>query len=135
MQCSPSLLCHPRNTVAELTSSGAGRCPRQVIIISDGSLGVGESSLRQLVAGSRLHLPFSFPCRLDVVLLGERAELERRGAPAAFQRLVELSGGEGAVHTPEPPLSAKVRTDRGRDTEECWHVSWCLKVQLKVLFC
>ena len=79
-----------------------------MIIISDGSLGVGDSSLRQLVAGSRLPLPFSFPCRLDVVLLGERAELERRGAPAAFQRLVELSGGEGAVHTPEPPLSTKV---------------------------
>ena len=79
-----------------------------MIIISDGSLGVGGSSLRQLVSGSQLHLPFSFPCRLDVVLLGERAELERRGAPAAFQRLVELTGGEGAVHTPEPPLSAKV---------------------------
>ncbi|XP_043221562.1 integrator complex subunit 14-like [Amphibalanus amphitrite] len=102
--CVETALLGVKAVVAEEWGSGTA-C--QVIIISDGSLGVGDSSLRQLVAGSRLHLPFLFPCRLDVVLLGERAELERRGAPAAFQRLVELSGGEGAVHTPEPPLSAK----------------------------
>ncbi|XP_037086232.1 integrator complex subunit 14-like [Pollicipes pollicipes] len=102
--CVETALLGVNAVVAEEWGSGTA-C--QVIIITDGSMGVGESSLRHLSAGGRLPLPFSFPCRLDVVLLGERAELERRGAPAAFQRLVELSGGEGAVHTPEPPLSAK----------------------------
>lgn len=83
--------------------------PCHVIIVSDGSCGVTDSSLKHLIdRNASLHrppLPFAFPGKLSALIVANPNEPQLCHNLQLFKRLTDLAGGDGAVHTPEGALS------------------------------
>lgn len=85
----------------------------QVVLVTDGCMGIGKGSLRQSLAslGQRgddraFPLPFPFPSKLYVMCIATLEELAQ-GSLENLQWLVDRNGGHGKVFYMEGPLSTK----------------------------
>merc|ERR1712013_516063 len=74
---------------------------QNIILITDGTIGVGEGSLRDLIASSDRKFPylFSFPCHLSVVCLSP--EVENGESRAHFEQLIQLNHNKGEFLAPD----------------------------------
>lgn len=89
----------------------------QVILITDGSVGFGPKSLRHSlqtwdqrdssVPEEKFPLPFPFPCKLHVVLIGNPNDAELKNSLPLFEKLIEINGQGGEVFVPDSALSLK----------------------------
>ncbi len=87
---------------------------RQVVLVTDGSAGLNVLSLSRRLLGTGvgqggcrptieepLPLPFPFPVKLHIVALAGSEEPCLTQSLPLYHKLVELSGGDGGVATPE----------------------------------
>ncbi|XP_061414019.1 integrator complex subunit 14-like isoform X1 [Lethenteron reissneri] len=89
--------------------------PCQVIVVTDGCLGVGRGTLRHSLATlgartdeeGRFPLPFPFPARLYVMCLATVDELQSIGALERLEKLIELNNGSGQIVAVEGQLLLK----------------------------
>ncbi|XP_057691751.1 integrator complex subunit 14 isoform X2 [Corythoichthys intestinalis] len=86
-------------------------CPCQVVLVTDGSLGIGKGSLRHSLQSLRhrgdekkFPLPFPFPTKMFIMCVANTDELQATGALDKWEELLSLSGGDGQVFTVEGPL-------------------------------
>ncbi|KAJ8304198.1 hypothetical protein KUTeg_017781, partial [Tegillarca granosa] len=85
--------------------------------VTDGSVGFGPKSLRHSlqtwdqrdssVAEEKFPLPFPFPCKLHVILIGNPNDPELKSSLPLFEKLVEINGQGGEVFVPDSALSLK----------------------------
>ena len=79
-------------------------------MLTDGSVGMGPNSLSACLSlDSSSPLPFPFPATLHVVCLASPEEHGVSQATAMYQRLIDISGAQGAVHLPDLNLTPKVQ--------------------------
>uniref|UniRef100_A0A8C2B3U1 Integrator complex subunit 14 n=1 Tax=Cyprinus carpio TaxID=7962 RepID=A0A8C2B3U1_CYPCA len=89
-------------------------CPCQVVLVTDGALGIGRGSLRhslqtvkQRVDDKKFPLPFPFPSKLYVMCIANAEELQATDSMDNLEQLINLNGGEGQIYTMEGPLCLK----------------------------
>ncbi|XP_071354331.1 integrator complex subunit 14 [Trachinotus anak] len=89
-------------------------CPCQVMLITDGSLGIGKGSLRHSLQtlkqrgdDKKFPLPFPFPTKLFIMCIANAEELQMTDAMDNLEELLRLSGGDGQIFTVEGPLCMK----------------------------
>uniref|UniRef100_A0A4W4HDL3 Integrator complex subunit 14 n=1 Tax=Electrophorus electricus TaxID=8005 RepID=A0A4W4HDL3_ELEEL len=89
-------------------------CPCQLVLVTDGALGIGRGSLRHSLAtlkqrgeDKKFPLPFPFPCKLYIMCISNAEELQTTDAMDNLEQLLILSGGEGQIFTMEGPLCLK----------------------------
>ncbi|MCJ8733312.1 hypothetical protein PDJAM_G00221820 [Pangasius djambal] len=89
-------------------------CPCQVVLVTDGALGIGRGSLRHSLAtlkqrgeDKKFPLPFPFPSKLYIVCIANAEELQATDAMDNLEQLLTLSGGEGQIFTMDGPLCLK----------------------------
>ncbi|XP_069692439.1 integrator complex subunit 14 [Periplaneta americana] len=88
--------------------------PCQVVLVTDGSPGVGPMSLKhslstlaQRDSASPFPLPFSFPSKLSVMCVASTDDAGLQQGLPLYHKLAELAGSDSAVLVPEGPLSLK----------------------------
>ncbi|XP_039348453.1 integrator complex subunit 14 isoform X2 [Mauremys reevesii] len=86
----------------------------QVVLVTDGCLGIGRGSLRHSLAtcnqrneSSRFPLPFPFPSKLYIMCMANLDELQSSDSLDCLERLVDLNNGEGQIFTIDGPLCLK----------------------------
>ncbi|XP_016320917.1 von Willebrand factor A domain-containing protein 9 [Sinocyclocheilus anshuiensis] len=89
-------------------------CPCQVVLVTDGALGIGRGSLRhslqtvkQRMEDKKFPLPFPFPSKLYVMCIANAEELQATDSMDNLEQLIHLNGGEGQIYTMEGPLCLK----------------------------
>uniref|UniRef100_A0A673YKZ3 Integrator complex subunit 14 n=1 Tax=Salmo trutta TaxID=8032 RepID=A0A673YKZ3_SALTR len=89
-------------------------CPTQVVLVTDGSLGIGKGSLRnslQTLKGrpedKKFPLPFPFPAKLFVMCIANAEELQMTDTMHNLVQLLQLNGGDGQIFTMEGQLCLK----------------------------
>ncbi|XP_044050138.1 integrator complex subunit 14 isoform X1 [Siniperca chuatsi] len=89
-------------------------CPCQVVLVTDGSLGIGKGSLRHSLQtlkqrgdDKKFPLPFPFPTKLFIMCVANAEELQMTDAMDNLEELLRLSGGDGQIFTMEGPLCMK----------------------------
>ncbi|KAK6309428.1 hypothetical protein J4Q44_G00208910 [Coregonus suidteri] len=89
-------------------------CPTQVVLVTDGSLGIGKGSLRhslQTLKGrpedKKFPLPFPFPAKLFVMCIANAEELQMTDTMDNLDQLLQLNGGDGQIFTMEGQLCLK----------------------------
>ncbi|CAL1595818.1 unnamed protein product [Knipowitschia caucasica] len=89
-------------------------CPCQMVLVTDGSLGIGKGSLRHslqtlkhLGEDKKFPLPFPFPTKLYVMCVANAEELQMTDAMENLDELLRLSGGDGQIFTVDGPLCMK----------------------------
>ncbi|XP_028814755.1 integrator complex subunit 14 isoform X1 [Denticeps clupeoides] len=89
-------------------------CPCQVVLVTDGALGIGRGSLRhslhtlkQRVEDKKFPLPFPFPAKMFIMCIANVEELQSTDAMDNLEQLIGLNGGEGQIFTMEGPLCLK----------------------------
>uniref|UniRef100_A0A3Q3VXB8 Integrator complex subunit 14 n=1 Tax=Mola mola TaxID=94237 RepID=A0A3Q3VXB8_MOLML len=89
-------------------------CPCQVVLVTDGSLGIGKGSLRHSLQTlkqrgdeKKFPLPFPFPCKLYIMCVANAEELQMSDAMDNLEELLRLSGGDGQIFTVEGTLCMK----------------------------
>ncbi|XP_020486973.2 integrator complex subunit 14 [Labrus bergylta] len=89
-------------------------CPCQVVLVTDGSLGIGKGSLRYSLQTLKLRgddkkfpLPFPFPTKLFIMCVANAEELQMTDAMDNLEELLQLSGGDGQIFTMDGPLCMK----------------------------
>ncbi|XP_048887206.1 integrator complex subunit 14 isoform X2 [Brienomyrus brachyistius] len=109
--CLESALQGVSNIVQQEWGSG---CPCQVVLVTDGSLGIGRGSLRHSLQtikqrgdDKKFPLPFLFPSKLYVMCIASAEELQYGDALENLEQLLNLNGGEGQIFTMEGPLCLK----------------------------
>ncbi|KAK7501745.1 hypothetical protein BaRGS_00007176 [Batillaria attramentaria] len=101
------------STVVTEEWGNAASC--QVILVTDGSTGMGIGSLRNSLqtrtqrdsADAPFPLPFTFPSKLHVVCVSNPGDADLKAALPMYQQLIEINGQGGEVHLPDGPLSFK----------------------------
>ncbi|GLH02323.1 Integrator complex subunit 14 [Gryllus bimaculatus] len=88
--------------------------PCQVVLITDGSVGVGPMSLKHSLntlnrrdPSNPFPLPFSFPCKLSVMCISPPDDSGLLLGLPYYHKLVELAGLDSSVHIPEGMLTVK----------------------------
>ncbi|XP_009948128.1 PREDICTED: von Willebrand factor A domain-containing protein 9 isoform X2 [Leptosomus discolor] len=88
--------------------------PCQVVLVTDGCLGIGRGSLRHSLAthsqrseSNRFPLPFPFPSKLYVMCMANLEELQSTDSLDCLERLIDLNNGEGQIFTIDGPLCLK----------------------------
>ncbi|KAF2361295.1 Reverse transcriptase domain [Trinorchestia longiramus] len=88
--------------------------PCQLLVITDGTAGVGQSGFLRSLSGPRaaqnFPLPFTVPATLDIVCLASADDPALLWSLPLYQRYVELNG-HGSVHVPQGKLSKKSARD------------------------
>ncbi|XP_012706758.1 integrator complex subunit 14 isoform X2 [Fundulus heteroclitus] len=89
-------------------------CPCQVVLVTDGSLGIGKGSLRQSLQSlkhrgddKKFPLPFPFPTKLFIMCVANAEELQMTDAMENLEELLRLSGGDGQIFTVDGLLCMK----------------------------
>lgn len=89
-------------------------CPCQVVLVTDGSLGIGKGSLRhslqtltQRGEDRKFPLPFPFPAKLYIMCIANAEELQSTDTMDHLGQLLSLNGGGGQIFTMEGPLCLK----------------------------
>ncbi|KAG5273526.1 hypothetical protein AALO_G00152350 [Alosa alosa] len=92
---------------------GSG-CPCQVVLVTDGSLGIGRGSLRHSLQtlkqrrdDKKFPLPFPFPSKLFIMCIANAEELQETDAMDNLEQLISLNEGDGQIFTMEGPLCLK----------------------------
>ncbi|XP_049787030.1 integrator complex subunit 14 [Schistocerca cancellata] len=95
-----------------ILSEWGSATPCQVVLVTDGSPGVGPLSLKHSLStlGQRdfatpFPLPFSFPCKLSVMCIAPPDDPSLQLGLPLYSRLVELAGLDSCVHVPEAALT------------------------------
>ncbi|KAK3098993.1 hypothetical protein FSP39_025008 [Pinctada imbricata] len=91
--------------------------PSQVILITDGSVGYGQKSLKHsletwdqrdpTVIEDKFPLPFRFPSNLHVVVVGNPNDADVKTAIPLYEKLIEINGQGGELFLPDSNLSLK----------------------------
>lgn len=88
--------------------------PCQVVLVTDGSLGIGRGSLRhslltvnQRSESNRFPLPFPFPSKLYIMCMANAEELQNSDSLDCLERLIELNNSEGQIFSIDGPLCLK----------------------------
>ncbi|KAL0968884.1 hypothetical protein UPYG_G00273150 [Umbra pygmaea] len=89
-------------------------CPTQVVLVTDGSLGIGAGSLRHSLQtlkprpeDKKFPLPFPFPAKLFVMCIATMEELQVTDSMDNLEKLLQLNGGDGQIFTMEGQLCLK----------------------------
>jgi hypothetical protein len=84
----------------------------QIILITDGSTGLGPMSLKesfatinQRSATNPFPVPFSFPAKLHIVCVAPPTDPNLVKSKPLYQRLVDLTGYDGSISVPDNPLN------------------------------
>lgn len=94
---------------------GAG-VPCQILLVTDGSTGIGSSSLKSTIEkylsvkdneDPTFPLPFPFPCKLHVICISNPSSPSLQVSLPLYQKLIDINAGGGQVFVPEGPLSFK----------------------------
>ncbi|XP_019502815.1 PREDICTED: von Willebrand factor A domain-containing protein 9 [Hipposideros armiger] len=87
---------------------------KQVVLVTDGCLGIGRGSLRHSLAthsqrseSNRFPLPFPFPSKLYIMCMANLEELQSTDSLDCLERLIDLNNGEGQIFTIDGPLCLK----------------------------
>ncbi|XP_071965824.1 integrator complex subunit 14-like isoform X2 [Antedon mediterranea] len=81
----------------------------QVVMITDGNVGVGQGSLKYSLHNysksdnRSFPLPFNFPAKLNIVLISSIPELQQKNTLSMFQKLVDINK-TGEVYVTDTPL-------------------------------
>uniref|UniRef100_A0A8C6LIJ5 Integrator complex subunit 14 n=1 Tax=Nothobranchius furzeri TaxID=105023 RepID=A0A8C6LIJ5_NOTFU len=109
--CIESALNGVNNVVQQEWGNG---CPCQVVLVTDGSLGIGKGSLRhslqtlkQREEDKKFPLPFPFPTKMFILCVANAEELQATDAMENLEELLRLSGGDGQIFTVDGPLCMK----------------------------
>ncbi|KAK6179916.1 hypothetical protein SNE40_012164 [Patella caerulea] len=91
--------------------------PCQVILITDGSPGIGQGSLKNFLLSysqndaktnnAKSPLPFKFPCKLHVVCIASGSDPDFKNSLSMYEKMIEINGQGGEVFYPESTLSLK----------------------------
>ncbi|XP_069480343.1 integrator complex subunit 14 [Ambystoma mexicanum] len=91
-----------------------GVVPCQIVLVTDGCLGIGRGSLRHSLAtlgqrtdSNRFPLPFPFPSKLYIMCMANLEELQSTDALDCLEQLIDLNNGEGQIFTIDGPLCLK----------------------------
>uniref|UniRef100_A0A8C4DUH4 von Willebrand factor A domain-containing protein 9 n=1 Tax=Dicentrarchus labrax TaxID=13489 RepID=A0A8C4DUH4_DICLA len=86
----------------------------QMVMVTDGSLGIGKGSLRHSLQtlkqrgdDKKFPLPFPFPTKLFIMCVANAEELQMTDAMDNLEELLRLSGGDGQIFTMEGALCMK----------------------------
>ncbi|CAG2223853.1 Integrator complex subunit 14 [Mytilus edulis] len=89
----------------------------QVILVTDGSIGVGQKSLKNSlqnwdqrdpkVPEDQFPLPFPFPCKLHIAIVGNPNDADIKSSMPYFEKLIEINGQGGEIFTPDNILNLK----------------------------
>lgn len=89
----------------------------QVILVTDGSIGVAQKSLKNSlqnwdqrdpkVPEEQFPLPFPFPCKLHVVIVGNPNDADVKHSLPYFEKLIEINGQGGEIFMPDNVLNLK----------------------------
>uniref|UniRef100_A0A3B3XVH6 Integrator complex subunit 14 n=1 Tax=Poecilia mexicana TaxID=48701 RepID=A0A3B3XVH6_9TELE len=89
-------------------------CPCQVVLVTDGSLGIGKGSLRHSLQtlkhrgdDKKFPLPYPFPTKMFILCIANAEELQMTDAMENLEELLRLSGGDGQIFTVDGPLCMK----------------------------
>uniref|UniRef100_A0A674N022 Integrator complex subunit 14 n=1 Tax=Takifugu rubripes TaxID=31033 RepID=A0A674N022_TAKRU len=89
-------------------------CPCQVVLVTDGSLGIGKGSLRHSLQtlnhrgdAKKFPLPFPFPTKLYIMCVANAEELQMSDTMNNLEELLHLSGGDGQIFTVDGALCMK----------------------------
>ena len=82
---------------------------QQVVLITDGSLGIGQGSLKeslrlQSLGEEKTLKPFSFLCKLHVICIANPDDQKLRDVLPLYEQLIGHLAGCGEVFTPDGPL-------------------------------
>lgn len=103
----------------------------QVIIITDGRVGIGHHSFKKRLSSLRQRdkasdesspLPFPFPSKLHVLCIEDPTEPNLADSVAFYQKLIDINGTEGEVFVPEGTLSSKSVQDMFLKVCETYYV-------------
>jgi len=105
----------------------------QVILVTDGSLGVGAGSLKQSLqtaesrrsTDERFPLPFPFPCKLHVVCIGNPNSPDVRNALPYYQKLIDIGEQGGELFTLDGPITFKSISDVFTRLSEKYYNTFC----------
>ncbi|CAB3385064.1 Hypothetical predicted protein, partial [Cloeon dipterum] len=79
-----------------------------ILVVTDGSVGMGPNSLSSCLSDDPSNpVRFNFPATFNVVCLANPDEPGINQSVAMYQKLIEISGKQGAVYVPEQNLSEK----------------------------
>lgn len=119
--------------------------PCQVLLVTDGSLGAGNGSLRK-VHGSHsstedsFPLPLPFQSKLHVICLATPGIPALKTSLPFYQRLVDLNGGGGQVFLSDGPLTLKSVQQLFLNLAEAYYASFhgvlrCGNLSSNVILC
>ncbi|KAK7115448.1 integrator complex subunit 14-like [Littorina saxatilis] len=89
--------------------------PCQVIVVTDGSCGMGQGSLKHSLqtynqrdsTDSKFPLPFPFPAKLHILCISNPGDSDLKASLPLYQKLIDINDQGGEVYSPDSPLSFK----------------------------
>ncbi|MGH0174318.1 UNVERIFIED_CONTAM: hypothetical protein FKN15_068048 [Acipenser sinensis] len=91
-----------------------GAFPCQVVLVTDGALGIGKGSLRHSLAtlkqrgeDKKFPLPFPFPSKIHIMCIANQEELQNTDVLDKLEQLISLNNGEGQIYTVDGSLCLK----------------------------
>ncbi|CAL1538840.1 unnamed protein product [Lymnaea stagnalis] len=121
------------NGIKHVISDEWSHTPCQVILITDGSLGIGVGSLKKSLetinmrqsVEEKFPLPFPFPCKLHIVCIGNPNDPDVRNALPYYQRLIDVGDQGGEIFTLDGAISFKSVEDTFNRLAEKYYNPFC----------